>query len=1093
MAAGGQANANAEQEFMWRYVISDIFKDHPSGYQPVVIRGLLPYFPLDSSPDTYKSNKENLLDSLITLHEGGRTLQTGIYDDLQRLPHLANGGIELKLFNTNCRYIFTVFDNREGVHTADSVNMIKAATLNGRPDTTGIILTTDTSVRTDAILNLWTSPINAKFSRESVWDPAPRSERNKCVETSPPNPTSVLYPKFEGNLEDKLSYLFLNYDVYLGYNNNRVCLEYRKDGELKRVNGDANTAGLVISVVEKTIRCFKSDAATLNKIEDRYIGKYSGDGCLRISQFRNTILNPPCNQPTFNYDMQLNETCDGIYLPGLLAAQSDAIWFHTNDKKRLIVFSKVINQGEYLQAKYAKLLTYVRQNLEVFSSVEANYRAKLGSVAEILARFMNYRFAEPLSFYKYIQVLKEFTKYSILYDKFLIIQRKFNEMTAKYRELNNATNNVIVTIRNLNTPAENGEIIEEMSVENKIKLLEKVQSAINPYLRINTDISWALTLFTGGKLQDVTIEELVIKKMASSHRVGWKVTYESVFNAINPSIDSSVKQRVSRFFMSKTLSAWGLDIINKVYEILQGISFPVDEGGGGGASAPAPEPRHLHTEFITKLRNTLDTTLQTEFDLRVNAIGIPTPQPTPQIGGKYIHKKTYKSKKRVRKTTKVYKQRGGAFTPASFRTELQSHLDFITNFVDIDEPEDGEIMNSTNVKNMFNTTFSYLESDEPTKIRGRRPQRTSSEIIDDRNRSRSRKRGDKQKGFNQEGFKQEGGATNVYEYNMDFLEIYKHILGENHPSIIRLLNRYSIMNYVNKNSLSHIEKSIEKIKIEDMPDAENDSNDSIVKMLTKQVATDAILKVKASVLAIREMCKSDIMSHPEYTRIIDAIDVHLGEAYTFLKVAEVAYDAGGEYRSSRYDKAIQYLQEVLALYPVSAATEDMPTSGNSGSGGGASPPREPRETFSSVLSPQRKPVAARVFASPAATQSQESGLESQALSQLFSPVFSPIRRVSDEAEAQRVVHAAASKLAGSVTLKSLLEKLNVAMGDIKQISQVPTNESMEASPTNESMEAPAPKNNRPVSRRMSTDGPSARRLFFNESPNSRKTQRKPRR
>jgi hypothetical protein len=1108
MAAGGQANASEEEEFMWRYVISDIFKDHRRGYQPEVIRGLLPIFPPGSSPDNYMSNKETLLDSLITLNVGGRTLNTGVYDTLQSLPHLANGDIELKLFNTQCRYLFTVF-NREEVDTPESVSIIKAATLNGWLNSTSIILTSDTSVHTDRILAHWTSPINEKYSRESVWDPAFRSEAGKCSETSPPNPTSVLYSRFNRNLDDKLSYLFINYDVYLAYDRRRVYLEYRKGDVLKRVNGDANTAGLILSLVEKAIRCFKGDAATLNKIEGRYIGKYSGDGCLRISQFRNTMLNAPCNQATFNYDMQLNETYDGIYFTGLLAAQSDAIWFHTNDKKRLIVFSKVNNQVEYIQGKVMRLLEMVIQNLGVFMSAEAKFQKKLAKVNVILNNFKTYRFLEnsretrPRD--KYVEVLIEFTKYSILYNKSLKIEERLQEMRIKHTQLNDTINNVISDINNL--------IRSETPIsEDTIKILENIQADISPYLQVYTDIKWASTLFTGDALQDVTIEDLVISKMASRHGVGWKVTYESVFKAITLNVDPNIKERVSRFFHANSTSAWGLDIIKNVYKILEGI--PVDEntgGGGASAAAPAPAPAPLHIRFIDTLRNTLTPTLQTEFDLRMNTIGIPT----PQRGGRYIHKKTYKSKKYMRKTTKVYKQRGGAFTVDSYRQELEIHANFINKFLKVED---------LSANHLVNSTFNYIILSNPLALL-RKPSPTQEQPKRDRSRSRDRD-------ATQVKSDQRGGATNVYEYNMDFLEFYEDILGKDHPSIIRLLNRYSIMNYVNKNSLNDIEKSVHTL--EDMPGSLPDP--------MKEVAIDAIYKVKASVLAIHDMCKSDIVSHPEYIDITDEIDVHLGQAHTFLKVAESAYAAGKEYADSKYDKAIEYLEEVLKLYsalPSASAGAATEVTDSAGAGvmatdesiivegtGYASPPPEQIIPKSYPFSPDQWDIASQ----SQATLAEESALQSQAQSQFVSPFTSPRRARppptarelsialgsaasgSHESANESEVHmgssaAGASAASGSyvsanesevhmgssaasgtshletITLTSLLDKIEAAKTAIKQERQ---EKQSNATPENVPMVEP----------RANAGGASARRLTFSTSSNrkpQRKTQRKPRR
>ncbi len=1105
---------DAEYAFIGSYVKGDIKKDHPQGFADGIADHIIAINPSRAGVPPVMG-KEDLLDSLITLTVNGEQGRTNnIYNTLQVLPANTRGEIKLNLFNPACKYRFQVFDRNNDIENKEA---IRQATLQGWPDTTSIILTSDTTNHKERILTTET-PIHEKYSRESEWDPAKRTEAGKCVENYISNPTGVLYPKYEGDFTDKLSYLFLKYDIHLVRKKYKVHLEYISEGKPKRVDGDSNTAGLILQLVNKATRCFNdgdNNYITLDDIESRYIGKYCGDGCLRISQFRNTILNQgdaqQCKERTFEYGMQLNETLDGNYFTGLLAAQSDAIWFHTNHingKRRLIVFSKVIDRQGYNNERLRMLSTKLYKDLKTFSDNISNYDNNMYKISEKLKFFTDYHFTQKTSRdtvkQAYVNVLKDFTKYSILYDKYLEIRKKFIEMFIKAGEHANILRNIQQQLSNVTEESPSnplGSIInEENSNETKIKKLEKIQSDIYPYLRMNIDKSWVSSLFKpNGTLQDVTIEDLVIKKITASHGVGWKVTYESVFNTITLECDSykpSLSQRVSRFFMSKNTSAWGLDIIKKVYGILKEISTPVDNSIGGGASA-SPSSRALHTEFITELRNTLDTSVQTEFDTRMQSIDIPVPTtPLTQGGGRYKHKKTYNSKKRLRKTTKVYKQRGGAFEKGNLIQELKEHLHFLNEFFKAEEDQRvhqtsvgtgvarGVAISSAEGTGMSNSPgdVKIVKLVESTFGNYSGIKRTRSNI-----------------NLGNSEVTKKDKSRNSYEYKMDFLEFYKDILKGDNNLIIILLNRYRIMNYINKNSFSDIEESIKKIRVGDMPDPMRNAeitNDSIIKILTKEVTTEAIDKVINNIIAIRVICKKDILTDAEYIDITADIDGHLGEAHEFLKVAEVAYEAEKEYFSSRYEPAIQYLQEVLTLYPVVVVTGAAGASTPEENADYASqPPNQSVRTGFFTPSRPVRPVDPRF--SQTSTVAGPSVETDSAPPDSAPPAALSMEVGSDDSYNVSGAHASGASEVESIVendrsaTKIFLDGLNLSlMGKLKYTMDA-IRDTMNKSVSN----VPMGGNSRPTP----AGGASARRLTFNTGSNRRnqtprrKTQRKPRR
>jgi hypothetical protein len=1048
-----------EYAFIGSYIKGDIKKDHPQGYIERIANDII----AESRVVRYAPvmEKEDLLDTLITLIPTGQTItiyNTNIYKTLQNLPHDASGEIRLNLFNRNCIYTFKVFD-RANVNAED----IKQFTLGGRGGESRILLTSDTTHHKEEILS---PEINEKYSRESIWDPASRTAVGKCTENYGENPTGVLYRKFEGDLTDKLSYLFLKYDIYLVNQNNKVHLEYRKGDTLIRVNGDSNKAGLVLDIYNKVRQCFINQVSVpAEKIESRYVAKYSGDGCLRVSQFRNTVLNPGggagggagCMPTTSEYDVQLNETIDGNYFTGLLAAQSDAIWLHTNDKKRLIVFSKVIDPDRYNEEKLKMLNQKLKKDLRIFNANKDNYIRLSQELGEYIENFK--RYFDTYAPQSYVDTLKNFTNYSILYKKCLELQTKYSNRQATIER-----SEVLSAAATLTIGRE-----EQLTIEN----IKSINEAIHPFLTYAYDVSWKDVLFKrDGTLQDVTIEDLIVRKLAPNQ---WRITYESVFNAVNPDATSSptLASRVTRLFTSKTPSAWGLDILKKVYTILEEIDRTAGAGGASGGTGGTTSARNsLSHTFIDKLKESLTPTKKTEFVSLLGNIGIT--YTGSQSGGAYLHKKTYKSKKRVRKTRKIYKQHGGAINKEQLEEELRVHLTFLTNFSKANTTDQH---GGNPAKTIFESSFGYFDTPASSRAVSGAP---SSGAVS--------------------GAPTSGDVP--IEIVLDPLEFYENILGKGDQTILILLNRYNIVDYVNKNSFRDIEESIKRIRVtampDPLPDAVENSNDSFIKILTKEVTIEAIDKVIKNIIAIRVICKRDIYTDAEYTVTTDDIDRHLGEAHEFLKVAEVAYEAEKEYLSSRYDKAIEYLQEVLTLYPVVVVAGAAAAGASTVAAGASTPIRTATGEFFTPTGPGRG--RGGVLPSSPAPTIADSSLEAHSAP----PDSAPPARLSVEVgsdnsfTASNVSGAHASRASDvpsaindrSAT-KIFLDNLNLSLMDKLKFTIHVIRDTKNKLASNDAMGS----NSRPTP----AGGASARRLTFNTGSNRRnqsprrKTQRKPRR
>ncbi len=823
MAAPGAASqttaGGAEYRFIGSYIKGDIKKDHPKGFLEGIANRIIP--PL--AQDAQVMGKEELLDSLIKLSvDGQQERNANIYKTLQDLPVDTTGTIDLKLFNPDCTYTFQVF-NRDN----DDVNkeLIQRVTRGRRDPDISIILTSDTSNHTDLIL---TPQISQKYSRESEWDPAQRSQVGKCLEDYRSNATGVLYPSF--HVTDKLSYLFLNYNIYLVHKNGKVHLEYiNTEGRPQEVDGDSNKAGLALVIYEKAIGCLIADVTTVirpDKIESRYVGKYCGDGCLRISQFRNTLLNQgagggagACKRTTFDYDMQLNETYDGNYLTGLLAAQSDAIWYHTNDKERLIVFSKEIHMETYYQEKFAMLLEKLKKDLKTFNENNEKYTKLLSDLGKDINNFKTYFNDYRLVGKSYVDVLKDFTNYSILYKKCLELQRKYSNIQTTINEMNAVT-------------AEEGLLViagVQMSIEDTKEYLDKIR----PFLKLEHDLRWKGVLFkSDSTLQDVTIEDLVIRKIIGSHGVGWKVTYESVFKAVDPDATSSptLASRVTRLFTSKTPSSWGLDIVKKVYTILEEIDPTAGGSAGGSAGGATSVRKSLSHTFIDKLKDTLKTKAKkTEFVSLLGNIGIT--YTGLQTGGAYLHKKTYKSKKRLRKTRKIYKQHGG-MTSTVFKTELETHLTFLKKiFRSNDTSEE-------TTKSIFENHFNPYVENTPLSSGASGGLLMLANVA------------------------MEANSPNSPQIVLDPLEFYEAVLTPTNPAIITLLNSYKIMHYVDKNDL-------------------NDLQNSIIRQPTT-LQPDSIESINNLHKNIIRICHTDISSSEDFEARCEEIDNNIKEAYRIV-------------------------------------------------------------------------------------------------------------------------------------------------------------------------------------------------------------------
>ena len=670
-----------EAQFYTNFVHCDVKKDHPQGYDERIVQGFLPY---DYINKIQNPSKEGLLNSLLTIVENP---ELEAYNTFQNAAANTRGSVQVNLFNKE-KYTYAVFDRTD---TPYSVEGIRQATISGVGDVE-LVKITDTSNHTDRIHNLWNqgeSPILQVRTREVQMDPATkiaadaRSVGNLdmfYVESKPPkNPTHIVYPPY--NKSDNLSHFFCKYPVYVVYDGIqrdrytlKVHLEYIKDGKTIIIKGDSNKAGIVFKILDKAKQCFSLNNIPDERIESGYIGKHSGDVLMVLSQFRDTFLNhvnDPNNIRNTKGKHIIFESSDTNAINKAFAVGTDCIWLHTNDKQRIIVFTKVTNEAEYLLKRAFTTLKSFLQQISMLGKVIVAIDKNLEKVKEILSNFKSY----PVKGDNYVDILKEYTQYAVLYDRIKSIEKR----KSKLEEVRRGANNIIERALSMFTTAEEWETqIKQKGYTPElykeiISQLDPYDKAISPYLCLDIDISWANTIFRkNGSLSEIDISELTLLSNADPRKYEDVLKYDDVFKCVNLEVPGAEASR--RISTNKTTSSWGLDIIHMTHDILKKIDESDSQEELSGAASSVAVPIRAE-EFISSLYQSVPGNKKDKFIEVIQSVNINFQ--VNQSGGSRLYRNTYKKSKKgkmVRKTSKVYKQFGGS---KEFINEIVEHINFM--------------------------------------------------------------------------------------------------------------------------------------------------------------------------------------------------------------------------------------------------------------------------------------------------------------------------------------------------------------------------------------------------------------------------------
>ena len=669
-----------ESQFYTDFIHCDVKKDHPRGYDANIVKGFLP----DNSPEKSVDNpqKEALFNQLLTLvPEDG----SGAYNFFQSAASNANGSVQVNLFDTHT-YNYNVYDRTD---SPESIQRIQ-----GEMSST-IVKITDTSNHTDRIHKLWgqvKNPILQVRTREVQMDPATKIAPVESsvgntdmfyVESKPPNnATHVVYPPYDvTNNSDKLTHFFCKYPVYVVYDGIKpdkytlkVHLEYIKDGKTIMINGDSNKAGIIFNIINKAKQCFSLNIPD-SRIESGYIGKHSGDILMVLSQFRNISLhqfNAHENTVSTENKYTIFESSDTNAINKAFAVGTDCIWLHTNNKERMIVFTKVTNQKDYVFKRAITALKTFLTKMSVLKDIIEAIDTKLSSVVATLEKFKVYSIKGST----YVDVLKEYTQYAVLYNRLKSIEKRASELEEKSGSARNIYNTAVKTLKEKNWTLNSS--IDTVELSNEIfTTLEAYDRQLSPYLCLDIDIVWANTLLVGESLAKINIDEVTVLSSENARKYEDVIKYEDIFKCVNLEVPSSeVSRRIS---VTKTISSWGIDIIHMTYDILKKIdedSVSSARDSSGGASSTGGNKRVNSEDFITKLYNVVPDEKKKKFVELIASLNIKF----EQRGGSRLYGKTYKkSKKRVRKTSKLYKQFGGALDKGEFIEEIVENIRFMIN------------------------------------------------------------------------------------------------------------------------------------------------------------------------------------------------------------------------------------------------------------------------------------------------------------------------------------------------------------------------------------------------------------------------------
>ena len=678
-----------ESQFYTDFIHCDVKKDHPRGYDANIVQGFLP----DNSPEKSVDNpqKEALFNQLLTLiPEDG----SGAYNFFQRAASNTNGSVQVNLFDTHT-YNYNVYDRTDSLESIQRIQEQMNST---------IVKITDTSNHTDRIHRLWDqvkNPILQVRTREVQMDPATKIAPVETsvgntdmfyVESKPPNnSTHVVYPPYDvTNNSDKLTHFFCKYPVYVVYDGIKpdkytlkVHLEYIKNGKTIMINGDSNKAGIIFNIINKAKQCFSLNIPD-SRIESGYIGKHSGDILMVLSQFRNISLhqfNVPGNTVSTENKYTIFESSDTNAINKAFAVGTDCIWLHTNDKERMIVFTKVTNQKDYLFKRAITALKTFLTKMSVLKGIIEAIDTKLSSVVDTLEKFKVYTIKGST----YVDVLKEYTQYAVLYNRLKSIEKRASELEEKSGSARNIYNTAVKTLKEKNWTLNSS--IDTVELSNEIfTTLEAYDRQLSPYLCLDIDIVWANTLLVGESLAKINIDELTVLSPQNARKYEDVIKYEDIFKCVNLEVPSSeVSRRIS---VTKTISSWGLDIIHMTHDILKKIdedSVSSARDSSGGASSTGGNKRVHSEDFIAKLYSVVPDEKKNKFVELIASLNIPF----EQRGGSRLYGKTYKkSKKRVRKTSKLYKQFGGALDKGEFIEEIVENIRFMINTLNKESSEE---------------------------------------------------------------------------------------------------------------------------------------------------------------------------------------------------------------------------------------------------------------------------------------------------------------------------------------------------------------------------------------------------------------------
>ena len=667
----------AEEEWMSEFVHCDVKKDHESGYREDIVQGFLP----ENAPSIRRNtiSKEDLFNLLI----GG----DGFYEFLRGAATPGkNDSIVLNLFD-NSRYVFRVF-SKEGFSIPAIVQEIQTATRGTLGPGTSFLKISDTTNHTDEIHRLWNNidnPIIQARTRAVQMDAAFKMIPNKVgndamfyiEDKSPPNTTSVLYPSYY--TENKLSYLYCRYPVYIKHNGVKdkytlkVGLSYIKNNKPVDIDGDLNTARFMFKIVEKIGGCFGMSNPDI--LEAGYIGKHSGDVLQVLDAFRDINL-VHYNDPTRRYMHKaaapsIFETIDINAASKAFSTGIYCIWLHLNGK--LIVFTKVIDNLQYLRNKYTILYNTLKFKFGLLPSIEATLESNKAELLEMI-RGCNIQFETILSSTdpSYKKFLEICAKYSVFYEKLPLLHERINDLNKKLekiRELLEQRESVL----NVNEAEDNKKIylivIEQL--EEFIRLLDN---------NLNLDGELAAIRNLLGEMQIIEFNDIII----SNEGTRKEITYGSAFDCIDLDVENG---RSKRILADKFSSAYGLDIINMTYKKLS-IELP------GGES-----PSTKHTRFIEELyrrvpdaKKPMFQTLLSIIGINVENIEVPTDPPVSTGGSRKTLKK---NKGKVRRT---YKQKGGN------QELIQEILDTLYFFIYIYNEKNDEMLRS-HINERFQTVI----------------------------------------------------------------------------------------------------------------------------------------------------------------------------------------------------------------------------------------------------------------------------------------------------------------------------------------------------------------------------------------------------